>query len=190
MIMPWMVLRCIRLYILSRLSIMVSHCSRPPMLRSESSLAWPHPLQSSPTVCVYVLPYASGKVALLHDMMKRVPCTQESERTLLIVSIIPSLMCPLCQAINTLTPIINTKNNSKPSISCLVFIQLFTDFLVHLTGHLVLCFHTWMQLIGCQGQCVVIVHSVQLHRIPQWFRIQQTGFEFPCEMMLFTLSLT
>ena len=55
-------------------------------------------------------------------MMKRVPCIQESERTLLIVSIIPSLMCPLCQAINTLTPIMIPKNNNKPSISCLVFI--------------------------------------------------------------------
>ena len=128
MIMPCTVLRCIRRYILSRLSIMVSHCSRPPMLRSESSLAWHHSLQSSPTVCVYVLPYASGKEALLHDMMKRVPCTQESERTLLIVSIILSLMCPLCQAIYTLTAIINTKNNSMPSISCLVLMQVFNGF--------------------------------------------------------------
>ena len=127
-IMPCTVDLCIRLYILSCLFIMVSHCSRPPMLRSGSSLAWPHPGQSSPTICVYVLPYASGKEVLLHDMTKRVPCTQESERTLLIVSIIPSLMCPLCQAINTLTLIIKTNNNTMPSISCLVLMQVFNGF--------------------------------------------------------------
>ena len=62
---------------------------------------------------------------LLHDMMKRVPCTQVSERRLLIVSIILSLMCPLCQAIDVLTTIIITKNNSKQSISCLMLIVLF-----------------------------------------------------------------
>ena len=62
---------------------------------------------------------------LLHDMMKRVPCTQVSERRLLIVSINLSLMCPLCQAIETLTTIIITKNNSIQSISCLMLIVLF-----------------------------------------------------------------
>ena len=58
-------------------------------------------------------------------MMKRVPCTQVSERRLLIVSINLSLMCPLCQAIETLTTIIITKNNSTQSISCLMLIVLF-----------------------------------------------------------------
>ena len=62
---------------------------------------------------------------LLHDMMKRVPCTQVSERRLLIVSIILSLMCPLCQAIKTATLIITTKNNVNASISCLMLIVLF-----------------------------------------------------------------
>ena len=58
-------------------------------------------------------------------MMKRVPCTQVSERRLLIVSIILSLMCPLCQAIKTATLIITTKNNANASISCLMLIVLF-----------------------------------------------------------------
>ena len=62
---------------------------------------------------------------LLHDMMKRVPCTQVSERRLLIVSINLSLMCPLCQAIKTATLIITTKNNGNASISCLMLIVLF-----------------------------------------------------------------
>ena len=62
---------------------------------------------------------------LLHDMMKRVPCTQVSERRLLIVSINLSLMCPLCQAIKTATLIITTKNNANASISCLMLIVLF-----------------------------------------------------------------
>ncbi len=57
--------------------------------------------------------------------MKRVPCTQVSERRLLIVSIILSLMCPLCQAIKTATLIITTKNNAMASISCLMLIVLF-----------------------------------------------------------------
>ena len=34
-------------------------------------------------------------------------------------------MCPLCQAIDVLTTIIITKNNSKQSISCLMLIVLF-----------------------------------------------------------------
>ena len=58
-------------------------------------------------------------------MMKRVPCTQVSERRLLIVSINLSLMCPLCQAIETLTTVIITNNNMMPSISCLMLIVLF-----------------------------------------------------------------
>ena len=62
---------------------------------------------------------------LLHDMMKRVPCTQVSERRLPIVSINLSLMCPLCQAIPTLTTVIITNNNMMPSISCLMLIVLF-----------------------------------------------------------------
>ena len=62
---------------------------------------------------------------LLHDMMKRVPCTQVSERRLLIVSINLSLMCPLCQAIKTATVIITMKNNANASISCLMLIVLF-----------------------------------------------------------------
>ena len=62
---------------------------------------------------------------LLHDMMKRVPCTQVSERRLLIVSINLSLMCPLCQAMTTLTTVIITNNNMMPSISCLMLIVLF-----------------------------------------------------------------
>ena len=57
--------------------------------------------------------------------MKRVPCTQVSERRLLIVSINLSLMCPLCQAIETLTTVIITNNNMMPSISCLMLIVLF-----------------------------------------------------------------
>ena len=57
--------------------------------------------------------------------MKRVPCTQVSERRLPIVSINLSLMCPLCQAMATLTTIIITKNNSIASISCLMLIVLF-----------------------------------------------------------------
>ena len=58
-------------------------------------------------------------------MMKRVPCTQVSERRLPIVSINLSLMCPLCQAIETLTTVIITNNNMMPSISCLMLIVLF-----------------------------------------------------------------
>ena len=34
-------------------------------------------------------------------------------------------MCPLCQAIDVLTTIIITKNNSMASISCLMLIVLF-----------------------------------------------------------------
>ena len=62
---------------------------------------------------------------LLHDMMKRVPCTQVSERRLLIVSINLSLMCPLCQAMTTLTTVMNKNSNPIASISCLMLIVLF-----------------------------------------------------------------
>ena len=62
---------------------------------------------------------------LLHDMMKRVPCTQVSERRLLIVSINLSLMCPLCQAMATLTTVMNKNSNPIASISCLMLIVLF-----------------------------------------------------------------
>ena len=62
---------------------------------------------------------------LLHDMMKRVPCTQVSERKLLIVSINLSLMCPLCQAMTTLTTVMNKNSNPIASISCLMLIVLF-----------------------------------------------------------------